>query len=93
MSQPVVVVVLVETALTTLIELARRMVQIRQLHHLDLVRLVVRQRVVAVRGRVRGRAGRLGEGRSSALRAEGRSSSPVRGRASRPVRGPPPLPP
>ena len=55
MSQPVVVLVLVETALTTLIELARRMVQIRQLHHLDLVRLAVRQRVVAVRGRVRGR--------------------------------------
>ena len=47
----IVVVVLVETALATLIELARRVVEVRELHDFDLVGFVVGQRVVAMRGR------------------------------------------
>jgi hypothetical protein len=52
---PIVVVVFVETALATLIELARRVVEVRELHDFDLVGFVVGEGVVAVRGRVRGR--------------------------------------
>ena len=60
----VVVVVFVEAALAALVELARRVVQVRQLHHLDLVGFAVGQRVVAVRGRVR-------RGRGPMVRAPG----------------------
>jgi len=55
---------LIEATLAALIELARRVVEVRELHHLDLVRFAVRQRVVAMRGRVwRGRGPRPHQGR------------------------------